>query len=157
MGSFFYGNDHGPNHMMFPYISSKMNKNILFEKSKFTHETETDAKYSTARVVLGLLTKDNGGYVYTYEVSFFGHYKEVAFEQFRTATLPLPSRKNTTKNWGRHLYSRYTEPTLRSIRRKRPSRKASILKPSKTSWVRSARTRGKRTASPARTAKPRSR
>ena len=77
MGSFFYGNDYGPNHMLFPYIASKMNRSILFERSKFSHETENDAKFSTARVVLGNMVKDTGGYVYTYEVSFFGHFKEV--------------------------------------------------------------------------------
>jgi len=75
MGSFFYGNDFGSNYMLFPYIASKMNRNILFEKSKFTRETENDAKFSAARVVLGNFVKDNGGYVFTYEVSFFGYYK----------------------------------------------------------------------------------
>jgi hypothetical protein len=37
MGSFFYGNDYGSNHMLFPYIASKLNRNILFPHSKFTH------------------------------------------------------------------------------------------------------------------------
>ena len=79
MGSFFYGNDYGNNYMLFPYIASKSNRNILFEDSKFTHESESDAKFSTARVVLGNLIKESGGNVYTYEVSFYGHYKEVYF------------------------------------------------------------------------------
>ena len=61
--------------MLFPYIASKINRCILFEKSKFTHETADDAKFSTARVVLGNMVKDVGGYVYTYEVSFFGYFK----------------------------------------------------------------------------------
>jgi hypothetical protein len=75
MGSFFYGNDYGANYMLFPYIAAKINRNVLFGKSKFTRETEGDAKFSTARVVLGNLIKDTGGHVYTYEVSFFGYYK----------------------------------------------------------------------------------
>jgi hypothetical protein len=77
MGSFFYGNNFGNNHMLFPYIASKGNRNILFEKSRFSHETEADLKGSTARVVLGNMLRESGGYVYTYEVSFFGNYKEV--------------------------------------------------------------------------------
>ena len=89
MGSFFYGNDYGQNHMLFPYIASKMNRSILFEKSKFSHETENDAKFSTARVVLGNIVKDAGGYVYTYEVSFFGYFKEVTLPLFRTLKFPL--------------------------------------------------------------------
>jgi hypothetical protein len=40
MGSFFYGNNYGPNFMLFPYVASKGNKNILFEKSRFSHESE---------------------------------------------------------------------------------------------------------------------
>lgn len=78
MGSFFYGNNYGTNFMLFPFIASKANKNILFEQSRFSHETELDVKGSTARVVLGNLLKDTGGYVYTYEVSFYGNYKEVS-------------------------------------------------------------------------------
>lgn len=62
--------------MLFPYIASKGNHNILFDKSRFSHESETDIKGSTARVVLGNMLRESGGYVYTYEVSFFGNYKE---------------------------------------------------------------------------------
>jgi hypothetical protein len=57
MGSFFYGNNYGNNFMLFPYIAANANHNILFEKSRFSHETENDVKGSTARVVLGNLLR----------------------------------------------------------------------------------------------------
>ena len=97
MGSFFYGNNYGTNFMLFPFIASKANKNILFEQSRFSHETEMDVKGSTARVVLGNLLKDTGGYVYTYEVSFYGNYKEVSSAQFRTI-LRFRFRRTITRN-----------------------------------------------------------
>jgi hypothetical protein len=55
MGSFFYGNTFGNNPMLFPFIASKTNSNILFEDSKFS--VEKASKASTARVVLGNLIK----------------------------------------------------------------------------------------------------
>lgn len=97
MGSFFYGNNFGNNFMLFPYIASKGNRNILFEKSRFSHESETDLKGSTARVVLGNMLHDSGGYVYTYEVSFFGNYKEVRLILCRTAR-PSLFRRSTTRS-----------------------------------------------------------
>ena len=63
MGSFFYGNNIGKNPMLFPYIASKSNSNILFEDSRFT--SERGGKAETARVALGKLIKTMGN-VYTY-------------------------------------------------------------------------------------------
>lgn len=76
MGSFFYGNNIGKNPMLFPYVASKANTNIIFDDCKFS--TEKAAKASTARVVLGNLIKETGN-VYTYEVSFYGNYKNVVW------------------------------------------------------------------------------
>ena len=74
MGSFFYGNNFGTNPMLYPFIASKANSNIVFDDCRFS--TEKRSKASTARVVLGNLIKETGN-VYTYEVSFFGNYKNV--------------------------------------------------------------------------------
>lgn len=63
--------------MLFPFIASKANTNILFEDCKFS--TERAAKASTARVVLGNLIRETGN-VYTYEVSFYGNYKQVLYD-----------------------------------------------------------------------------
>jgi hypothetical protein len=72
MGSFFYGNDFGSNHELYPFVASQLCPYILFPQSRFSRERK--AKASTARVVLGSMIKETG-HVYTYEVSFFGHYK----------------------------------------------------------------------------------
>jgi len=55
IGSFFYGNSFGTNYELFPFIASKGNRNILFEKSRFSKDVK--AKESTARVVLGNMIK----------------------------------------------------------------------------------------------------
>lgn len=111
--------------MLFPFIASKANKNILFEQSRFSHETEQDVKGSTARVVLGNMLKDTGGYVYTYEVSFYGNYKEVTSPLFRI-TLRFRFRKNITKNWERLLWFLSIAHTSKCTRRRKVSRKAII-------------------------------
>lgn len=36
LGSFFYGNNIGKSPMLFPFIASKANTNIIFEDSKFS-------------------------------------------------------------------------------------------------------------------------
>ena len=95
MGSFFYGNNFGKNSMLFPFIASKANTNILFEDSKFS--TERAAKASTARVVLGNLIRETGN-VYTYEVSFYGNYKQVIICWWRINQMPFLSMRITINN-----------------------------------------------------------
>jgi hypothetical protein len=96
MGSFFYGNNFGSNYQMFPFIAAKCSKNILFDKSRFSNDTK--AKASTARVVLGNMIRDTGN-VYTYEVSFFGNYKEVLFILSRMVLALSHSLRNTIGKW----------------------------------------------------------
>lgn len=74
MNSFFYGNTFGKNPMLFPYIASKSCPYVSFDDSKFS--SDKASKATTARVVLGNMIKETGN-VYTYEVTFFGSYKNV--------------------------------------------------------------------------------
>lgn len=81
---------------MFPFIAAKTSKNILFDKSRFSNDTK--AKASTARVVLGNMIRETGN-VYTYEVSFFGNYKEVFVTLYRMELALSHLRKNTIRKW----------------------------------------------------------
>jgi len=96
MGSFFYGNNFGTNFQMFPFIAAKCSKNILFEQSRFSNDTK--AKASTARVVLGNMIRETGN-VYTYEVSFFGNYKDVFFRLCRMVTVLSHSLMIIIRKW----------------------------------------------------------
>ena len=62
--------------MMFPYVASKICQMIRFKSCSF-HEEKSE-KSKTARAVLGTLLKDTA-YIYTFEVSFWGHRKNVFY------------------------------------------------------------------------------
>ena len=67
MGSFFYGNDLFENGRLFPFICSRMNKDILIESSDFVNDP---SKKAAARLVVQNELKVRNSF--TFEVSFFG-------------------------------------------------------------------------------------
>jgi hypothetical protein len=73
------------------------------------------------------MVKDTGGYVFTYEVSFFGYYKEVnLYSELRTQRFLFLSMKSTIRSWERLWWVQFIGPTWKSIKRRKPSRKVYI-------------------------------